>query len=418
MSLLTQNSTPAERAVGCTFAETFENSEAVARNGGTITGATINNGGTFPNAGDKILYSGQGAKFDNITKASVIAKVNVTSATGYQTLFTVRDAGAAPCRLEVGINTSNAKMYCYSNVSGIQLSTNEVADGEHTLAYIFDGTNLTFYVDGVANGSVAFTLGTSQSDVYVGNLSSGTQEWVDEIKWVKAFGDELTAQDTINYHNNSNYNYHNEAVFDIQMTAETYDPTNTRYLDVSSNANHADEAGNPVKQSKRGVQLDGSADRLTSSSTYAFTGQCLSFACLFKSDLDGQVKAISFHGLNTTRYGWELYTSSGKSLVLRGGATAPTLATPAGTVNGGKWIPVVCTIDDSGNASIYTNEHSVSGTVTAPLATAGNFIVGSYPDGTNAYDGTFKQFQAWDFCLTPLQAQDKIIEMLSTINQV
>jgi len=49
MSLLNKNSTPAERARGCVFAENFESQALVEQNGGTVVGAPgLDFGGGIP----------------------------------------------------------------------------------------------------------------------------------------------------------------------------------------------------------------------------------------------------------------------------------------------------------------------------------------------------------------------------------
>ena len=64
MSLLTTNTTPAERARKCTFAELFEDPQSVIENGGEITGAEVCNGATF-DGDDHIQYDLTGNEFNN-----------------------------------------------------------------------------------------------------------------------------------------------------------------------------------------------------------------------------------------------------------------------------------------------------------------------------------------------------------------
>ena len=72
MSLLQYNSVPAERSVGCVFAENFESNWHVQENGGAISGSpVINHGATFDGAADYITYRLQGHEF-NAANISIV----------------------------------------------------------------------------------------------------------------------------------------------------------------------------------------------------------------------------------------------------------------------------------------------------------------------------------------------------------
>lgn len=66
MTLLAYNSTPAERARYCSFAERAESSWHVAENGGVITGTPIINfGATLDGTNDYLTYTLQGQEFNS-----------------------------------------------------------------------------------------------------------------------------------------------------------------------------------------------------------------------------------------------------------------------------------------------------------------------------------------------------------------
>ncbi len=73
MSRLLNNSTPAERERGFSFAETFESQAKVALNGGSVTGTlTIDFGATLDGTNDSITHNLQGHEFDSANISIVV----------------------------------------------------------------------------------------------------------------------------------------------------------------------------------------------------------------------------------------------------------------------------------------------------------------------------------------------------------
>ena len=420
--MLTKNSTPAERAVGCIFAENLESNEAVIKNGGVIEGTYADNGCTFNNTDERITYSGLGRLFDTMDKFSVVIKLDITSRIGsYQTLFSIRETGSS-CRFEVGMNQSNSKLYAYASGSGINLSDSEISNGEHTLMYSFDGTNVLFYCDGVLIGTQAFSLGTSRSNVFIGNYSA-SQYANATIYSVKVFDSALTAQDALNYYNNSTYNYRNEAVLDLPLTAETYDPTNVRFLDVSGNGYHATLGDGststtfPTKLSKKGISLDGGDYLVVNGAGLKFATGDFTLFMMFKSADTSTATIMGTEEAGDD--GWRMVMVSGIKIWGSLNATdiKQTEEIDFRTIHSSA-IP----FNRSDGSSVY-----IDGKIASNAPSTTGITITSNSDvyiGTRAFDlasdftGKIYDIKIFPFVLSPIQIADLHINMMKKINNV
>lgn len=170
---------------GCIFRERFENPLLAQRNGLVVTGNPwLGNGvrGISITSGSVIVPRLYGK---NPTAVTIIADVN---------FFT---AGSAPVgsykelvrgmRLIFGwVNNAapdSGKMYV---ANGSTVYSSVVPSGRRTVALVCDGTNATFYVDGVISGSGAFPLNkngaaTSAFGIGSANPVSNSNFWAAPI---------------------------------------------------------------------------------------------------------------------------------------------------------------------------------------------------------------------------------------------
>jgi len=227
--LLNKYSEPAERARGCVFAERFVNAAEVVRNGGTITGTpVINQGATLDGTGDKITYLTQyGVK-------SIVFQIKLDS--------TTEDI------LKLSSSHSIA-------ASGGTLTATGLSSPTYYIGGSATQTIATDWVWVAISTATAFDA----DDIQLGYISGYGGFEIENLKY---FTEELTDQEALDYSNGGGFwNYENEAYFNLPMTLESHDPTNTRTLDVVGggiNATWSAGATAPTKNTtKRGYNFDG-----------------------------------------------------------------------------------------------------------------------------------------------------------------
>ena len=274
MSRLIQNATPAEVARGCVASYSFENSAAVAADGGTIYGTpSINFGAELNGTTDRIQYALLGHEF-NSTEISAVVEFVPEFATNenMQRAFLDSDTG------------DRFLLYKQNNIGSNTLTvyisgTSVAAIPEATYSpYWLQGRRNVLVVSGTAgntnawlNGSqiltaaaTAWAPSSSPLELFVGSNKSGGINFKGSISQVKIFHSLLTAQEAADYYNETTYLYMNDAVVNLPMLASTHDPTNFRTLDVSGNLMHATLGDGststtfPTKLAKRGYSFDGS----------------------------------------------------------------------------------------------------------------------------------------------------------------
>ena len=236
MSRLYVNTVAAERARGCVFAETFEDSLAVAKNSGTINGdPTINfEEATFDGVDDYIDYSVQPMP----EEVSISCKVSMAS----------KSAGGSGSNMGiVGIVNSSTSIYgyllYYNEVSsrlefsiydgGVQVAqaNSDFNLGErYSIVATYDGTTLRLYVNGVLQS----TTDTATSILYptanivfqIGRYYDNNNSWHGSIKDLKIWDRALTVQEALDLHLNDTWDYDQEhLVCHLPMTFAEHDPT-------------------------------------------------------------------------------------------------------------------------------------------------------------------------------------------------
>jgi hypothetical protein len=250
MSLLTLNSTPAERLLGCTFSENFWSVGHVVRNGGSIVGTPVIDKGVILNGStDSVVYRLQGHEFYSANISIVIEfwpDFDYDSDSQHYLFDT-----SSPYRYLVYKREDAG-----SNILGILL-------GNTTIASIASATYGPYWKVGERN--VLVVSGTSGStDAWLNAeqiLTNNTTAWTPDaptqlmvgarysdsgtlfdgkITKVSVFNFLLTEHDAIRLYNDDVYEYKKHLVFDLPMGAAQHDPTNVQTLDVSGNDFHAE----------------------------------------------------------------------------------------------------------------------------------------------------------------------------------
>ena len=267
MTLLTKNSTPAERERGCVFSETFENSQAVVKNGGTITGTpTINNKVTFDGTNDWIQYGESPittAEAD--TDVSIVIDFDLAINQGaIQTLTEVSPGLATGDSVMVLFDTNNYIRLYYSDAAFI-CDGFAVPAGRHTVTCtVSGGVTKKVYLDGVElTGSTVGATGVTSLGMSIGARLDNSLPANGTIYSVKYFRKILTLQEHTDLYNNTTYEYRNQKVVDLPMDFERFDASNAETLDISGNLNDAGITNATKLADRKGFNFDGTGDYLT-----------------------------------------------------------------------------------------------------------------------------------------------------------
>lgn len=298
MGLLNINSTPAERACRCSFAENFRDNRSVVENGGTITGGPqIDDGVTLDGSTQYITYALDGHEFNSANISIVVEFYPDFDYDNNQDSYI--------------IDTTSSKRYLIlkrnnaaSNNLAIQLGGTTIANipaGTYS-PYWLVGQRNSLLISGASGSTNAWLNGTqiltndttawakkAPTALYIGSSNVGGSLFDGKITSFKVFNSLLDAQDAAAYYNNTLYDYRKRAVIDLPMDAARHDPTNTRTLDVSGYGNHvvfgdgATSTTYPTKLSSVGYSCDGGDYFLVSDKESLRPGtNDFTIACLIK----------------------------------------------------------------------------------------------------------------------------------------
>jgi hypothetical protein len=207
MALLAYNTTPAERARGCVFAENFETSWHVEENGAAVSGApSFNFAGAFDGANDYLHYP-------DFTAYNFVAEPF-----SLMCWFTPSSGlGASKCRLvdksQAGtgngwgwdISVDSMRMLGATNRT-FTFASDIVAGTWYHLAITSTGAgNASGYIDGALISSGAYT----HTNVWTGTLniaaaSNNTALLPGSLRQVRIFDVALTADEVADYYNGGN----------------------------------------------------------------------------------------------------------------------------------------------------------------------------------------------------------------------
>jgi len=230
---LSQNSTPAERARGCVWAESFQSPAEVILNGGTITGtpdiahgkATLNGTTEHINYGSPQLPT---------TAITVSCWFKANSLSNYRWIVSSNSTVNAIDGFMLFWHSNRIK-FCinhYSDNISFKSFLSSDTDWHHVMG-VYDkaaGT-IKIYVDGVIGTSDTYSSDITYPAGYgldVGSIDNGVNYfWDGSIEDVKIFDTALTAQEALDFYNNATYTYENQATIDLKMGLEQHAPTDT-----------------------------------------------------------------------------------------------------------------------------------------------------------------------------------------------
>ncbi len=190
----------------CIFRERFLNVADVAANGGLVYGApTINKGLVVTGVSTYVTNSMYGRRLMNIVKGgrtfTLVADVLTPSDfSSYRTICSIRNGSGAV--VEIGYRVTDGTMYCFSSSTGVTTAGAAVPAGRHTLGYVFTGSAVIFYIDGVLNTTVSFTptTPTTQTTLEIGQVGVAGQALNSTLYELRAYEGMLTADELLDIH--------------------------------------------------------------------------------------------------------------------------------------------------------------------------------------------------------------------------
>jgi hypothetical protein len=422
MAYLIPNTTPAERARGCSFGELFKSQDKVELNGGTVFGTPTIDFGIDLNGVDEYVKN---KHLDIGTDDySIICRCYPTGAT--DDFFSIIDIGASPNRVSLFIGNKN-KIYSHIGNSFREDATtttvprNQIA----TIGISVDRSgNMSFYLNGVKTySSDVSSLSTAalEGTLVIGARNDGADHfWAGGLQDLKVFkGTVLSAAEHDAYHNNSTYNYRNQAVLDLPMRAEQHEATRT--LDVSGNGNHAvfgAGAATPTKLAKRGYKSDTNDIIKVSDCATCRPGGSFSIAVLCRGFTPGN-RVIFESGDGNAAFSLQQFINDNFSFSVGGGYYES--ATHGLALDGTARTVIAVYESADKTVSIYISGKDDTGPLVVPIAdpiyTNGGINILSR-NGAFGWSGDLYQSMLFARALTPIQAADLHGKMMRRINLV
>ena len=165
------------------FRETFHSLGSVLSNGAYIGGSISVDKSCDFSGGGYLVYPI--SRLASTNYWSVYVKCSFASAASDRVILAVGKSGIGD-RFEIGIDSSD-ELYMTGS-SGTVTSSDSVSSGSRKLLFVYDGSNITFYVDGVRIGTSSVSLGAYLLPImHVGAATDGSSRkigstTIDEIK--------------------------------------------------------------------------------------------------------------------------------------------------------------------------------------------------------------------------------------------
>ena len=370
MSLL-ENSTAAERAAGCVWAETFKDAAAVVRNGGSISGVpTFNNGIILDGSSDYVSYNNVGRDGIYGDEWSVVFEFtpNFNFDDGLTHFFMDTTSGSEYSfrKAASGANNALGAEIGGSNVGGCgsavygqywnvgQKNIFVIASSSGDTAYYLNGNDARGSADTTAWSAAAPT------ELYVGAISAGSTNFPGTIHSVKIFNRRLTNQEAEDYSAGGTFwNYMNEATHYWPMNFRGHDPTNAQALDIFG-GNHAGWTAGATQPTKNtnfpGYGFDG-GDLMTCGSAINVGTNDYTVIAMIK---DAEGTGVGFDGILASAEGagagnlMPLFLQSGTGL-MRTHIDNAAYSAGSHLISDSQWHVVGISADRSGNADFYVD---------------------------------------------------------------
>jgi hypothetical protein len=433
------HATGAERERGLVWASDFPSASVIVNDGGAITGTpTFDDGIEFDGSTDYIVYN----NFITSTledDVSVVIRftphfeatddvnaclVDTTSGTGLR-VNKQPNSGSNVLRLLVSgtiiASIPSATYAAYWNKDEENIFVMASTSSGDTSAWL-NGTQI------LTNDGTSWTA-SSPTDLFVGALFNGSIFFDGTIHSLKIFNTQLTDQEAEDYSNNSVYDYMSSCVLNTPLNIATYDPTNSRALDISSNGLNAAFGATTAAPTKNtyetGYTFDGSDDymQIPNNSILNFDyNEDFSIAIWAKfpatqTDLASTNNMIveKWEGSGAYPYVFRINNSThgnpNKIQFARYDGTNNPSATSTATFNDNQWHLIIGSKRGS-DLFLYIDgiQHgTATDTTTTTTTNADDVFVGRRGGGAAYITGNLGAFRVFNLGLTQLQAMDMTV---------
>ena len=239
---LTLNTTPAERARGCSWAEDFDTEEAVQKNNGTLVGSpTVDFGITLDGSTQYAVYDLLGREFSS---------AGITIVCEFTPDFEHDDSAG-----HYLIDSQSGKRYLILKATS---NTLQIYLGNTFIAIIAEGTYSAYWLQNERNVIVVSSI-TGHTDVwlngslimddentawspanpvnfYIGAAYDGNFKFDGTIHRLQIFKTQLSAAEVQDISYNTTYRYRNTPTILLPFGIDQHDPSNVRTLDIANDA--------------------------------------------------------------------------------------------------------------------------------------------------------------------------------------
>jgi hypothetical protein len=400
------------------FAETFRNNQQVANNGGTIYGTSsiVGNAISLAANGNYMTYV-----FNRraMTKGTFIFDLDITFiSAAYHNIC--NNMSATALNFQMGFDNAASitakKMYWYDGT--VRLSTATVSPGRHRYAYVCDGTNVSFFVDGVQIGTaVTGVFGTTTAaNITIGNAYTGSTQTSNAVWYGFKFAKRAyTAQEILDDYQNSTFNFLDKAKVYLPMHDKIGTSTFTT-TDVSPQGNYATLGATTTAPTKltyiNGYSFDG-GDLMTTPNNVSLSGDFTGSIVCWCGNIDSTSTTaqilFSFGTGATAGNKCGIAVNNGVAGALSAEFSAASQKTAGSQfLSKEDFMFTMTKTPGLANATtkIFKNEKEIalaSSTATAINIGAAVGNVGCWTDGTSKFTGNIYQLIVFPIALTPTQ---------------
>lgn len=397
---------------------------AVARDGGTITGALSfdrEKGAYFDGSNDYVAYNIDTLLFGSSPYAVVVEHVPDSSFgdSGVQYIYS---------------STSNNNAFWKNGASSLRVNAggtlvsaftaNWTASTRVIHTFVADSGNNEFYADEDATsdlaGNSATWSPTLDTAFYIGATATGTNKYAGWIKSIKVYHVRMDQPEAAgNVFTKSEYNFMNKADVWLDMRSVRNDGANSISKDRSGKGNDFLRGDGTTASTlptfvNPGEDLDGSSDYLSKASVGFLNNTYQTFVICFNPDFADDGGSYYFFQTGGTEYSIAKGASDNMPVILGGTTVIAGGANPSSN-----WLPywkahgtnVIVVTGTSGDTDLYLNGFPIiSGDITAwTPATPTSFYLGSTTAPGAYFDGTIYHFSSYGsrFAqkMTPQQAR-------------
>jgi len=194
---------------GQIFREDFTNYNTLTANGGVVDAGLLQNKCYYPTAANHLIrYNAKSLELFRLNVLTVCASITLSAFTGaYRTLLFCGNTSTGAAAYQLGLHTTTNTLYWYDNTT-ISTSTSTFTSNipnKVNVIYSCDGSNLTFYINGISAGTVSAgtnnTLAEANLNFYIGNKPVVAQPFNNKIYHMSIYNYAFSAADALDWHN-------------------------------------------------------------------------------------------------------------------------------------------------------------------------------------------------------------------------